>query len=94
MSLLGRAGRKNDLLSPGDVQAESRKTPNGAVMGASGTGLAQVSSLGLSSCEHNIQGWHSPGIFVFSTVKHWALLSAAGAKTTRQSGVTQIISHY
>lgn len=80
MSLLATAGRKNELLSPGDVQAEPRKTHNGAVRGASGTGLAQVSPPGLSSCEHNTQGWHGPGIFVFSTVKHWALLSAAGLK--------------
>lgn len=80
MSLLATAGRKNELLSPGDVQAEPRKTHNGAVMGASGTGLAQVSPPGLSSCEHNTQGWHGPGILVFSTVKRWALLSATGAK--------------
>lgn len=71
-----------------------KKILMGLSLGASGTGLAQVSSLGLLSCERNTQGWHGPGIFVFSIVKHWALLSAAGAKTTRESGVTQIASHY
>lgn len=52
-----------------------------------------VSTPSLSSCKHNIQWWDGPGILIFYSVKHCALLSAAGAKTTRQSGVIQMSCH-
>ena len=47
------------------------KSPDGAVVGASGTGLAHVSFPSLSSCEHNpVMAWFWD--FLLSGVEHWA----------------------